>query len=171
MSRFEFLGAAPPGATVTIDATIRTTEELLATLSAALDFEPGVPAWGALVDRLSDASYQAGTEAFIDHASLPDLPDADLRLYVGHLSDAFAPLSIECAGLRVSFRGSDASRVHALLDARGGVRGFHDALVNAFTRTGDDAHIEIDHATVTMRSRSPRACTGVAFSTFAESKR
>jgi hypothetical protein len=115
---FQFVSASPASATVTIDASIRTKADLLSTLARALHFPDTFGQnWDALVDSLSDLSFHAGTEASIDHSSLPKLPRLQLATYLVCLAQALDRLhsrAVECAGLRVTFRESDRNAIEQL---------------------------------------------------------
>jgi hypothetical protein len=117
---FQFDSTSPASATVTIDASLRTKADLLSTLARALHFPDSFGHnWDALVDSLSDLSFHAGTEASIDHASLPSLPSADLSTYLRCLADALDRLhsrEVECSGLRVTFRAADKPRLTQIFE-------------------------------------------------------
>lgn len=116
---FQFVSAPPASATVTLDSSIRTKADLFSTLARSLQFPDYFGHnWDALVDCLSDLSFHAGTDATIDHSSLPALPPAELSNYLGCLSSALDRLhsrEVECSGLRVIFRASDRARIEQIL--------------------------------------------------------
>jgi hypothetical protein len=116
---FQFVTSPPSSATVTLDSSIRTKADLLSTLARALHIPDSFGHdWDALVDHLSDLSFHAGTDATVDHASLPALPPADLAHYLGCLAAALDRLhsrEVECSGLRVYFRELDRARIEQIL--------------------------------------------------------
>jgi len=140
---FEFLSEPPPSATVTIDADIHSVSELFDALASGLGVADYFRrSWIDLRDFLITGSWRGGTDASIDHASLPSLSDDSLNLYVRSLADAVECKSADDPALRVTFRTADAARVAQLITAIPRPENAFDERFNAAMaakHTGDSA--------------------------------
>jgi hypothetical protein len=117
IDRFEFTASAPHKSDVVIDESTRGKQELLRQLARDLLFPDYFGEnWDALIDCLSDLSWNQAPEAVIDHASLPLLSTDDLRLYLESLIDAAnRRLPDRRPRLRFVFRIQDRATVAAAL--------------------------------------------------------
>ena len=75
--------------------------------------------WNALYDCLTDFSWIREKRVVLEHARLPDIPEAELKIYLEVLRDAVVDWKEEDAHcFEVVFNGHDRERVVEMLQAR-----------------------------------------------------
>jgi hypothetical protein len=102
-----------------IDPSIANTEELLKSLYYQLWF-PGYFGfnWNALYDCLCDFHWIEQRKIVIQHESLPNIPEADLKIYLEILRDSVADWSDhDMHQLEVIFNERDRGRVNNIMSS------------------------------------------------------
>ena len=115
---FEFTTAPPHTVVaVTIDASTQGKQELLTRFAQGLSFPDYFGRnWDALIDCLSDLTWCSASELIVDHGSLPQLSEIDLKLYLRSLAAAAARRTAEMRPrLRLVFREKDRETITSIL--------------------------------------------------------